>query len=80
MKMKKTTPRRRTQTELISCHGIAKELNRSSRGVSEAIERLGLEPEMDVPGGRYYRREAIDAVRGAMRAANKPVNTTPDTH
>lgn len=79
MSTPKPTPRRRPKAELISCHGIAMELKRSARGVSDAIERLGLEPEQDLPGGRYYRREAIETVRRAMRAGNKPATTTTST-
>jgi hypothetical protein len=75
--MKPKTPplRRRPKIELISSNGIAKELKRSTQGVIDALARLGIEPESDVPGGRYYRREVIDTVRDAMRAPNKTTIT-----
>lgn len=76
MKIDKATPLKKPKAQLISCNGIAKELNRSARGVSDVIERLKIKPEHDLPGGRYYRRDAIDKVRNAMRAENKKAKPT----
>jgi len=71
--------RRRPKVQLISSSGIAREINRSARGVLDTLVRLEIEPEMVVPGGTYYRREVIEVVREAMRAPNKTAvnpNTT----
>ncbi len=78
MKPKTAPARRRPKIELISSSGIAREIGRSTRGVIDALARLGIEPEMTVPGGIYYQREAIESVREAMRAANKSA-VKPDT-
>jgi hypothetical protein len=71
MKPRTLPCRRRPKIELISSSGIAREIGRSPRGVIDALARLEIEPEMTVPGGTYYRREVIKAVRESMRAANK---------
>lgn len=72
MKPKQAPARKRPKNELISSNGIAREIGRSTRGVIDALVRLGIEPEMTVPGGMYYRKDIIPTVREAMRAANKP--------
>lgn len=63
--------RRRPKLELISSSGIAREINRSARGVLDTLARLEIEPEMTAPNGTYYRREVIKVVKEAMRAPNK---------
>lgn len=57
--------------EPISAHGIAQRLGRSAEGVGKAIQRLGIEPQLILPSGRYYAPDTVEQVRSAMRQPNR---------
>lgn len=64
-----------TEPDLISANGIARQLGRSAQGVVDALQRLGIEPQLKLPSGNYYTPDVVEQVRTAMRQPNR--KTTP---
>ena len=65
--MKKDTAPR---PKILSAHAIAIRLRRSPQGVLDAIERLGITPEYELPSGRYYAESAVVEIARGMRRPN----------
>lgn len=75
-------PRTRTHgaiTELVTANAIAKELNRTTRAVIDAIHREGIAPVSVSGQMKLYAPETIEMVRSAMRAPNKPTEEAHPT-
>ena len=56
--------------KILSAHAIARRLRRSPQGVIDAIERLGIRPEHELPSGRYYAESKVAVIEAGMRRPN----------
>lgn len=56
--------------KILSAHAIAIRLRRSPQGVMDAIERLGIAPEYELPSGRYYAESVVEKIACGMRRPN----------
>ena len=61
-------------TKPLSATAIARKLRRSPQGVIEAITRLGILPELDLPSGKYYSNNAVMEIENGMRRPNAAKN------
>lgn len=64
-KAKRTHP-----PKLLSANAIARQLHRSPQGVLDAIQRLGISPEVTLPSGSYFTESAIAKIESGMRRRN----------
>lgn len=60
-----------TNAHPISAYAIALRIGRTHRGVLQAIRRLEIKPVLTLSAGKcYYRPEAAEQLRAAMRKPN----------
>jgi len=67
-KMKKA--KRPHPPKLLSAHAIARRLKRSPQGVLDAIQRLGISPEVMLSSGNYFSESAVAKIESGMRRPN----------
>lgn len=67
---KMKTPVIATDPPLLSAYAIARKIQRSPQSVLDALERLGITPQLSLPSGKYYTDEVADIVASGMRRPN----------
>ncbi len=55
---------------LLSARSIARRIHRSPSGVSEAIQRLGIQPDVSTPMFAYYLESRVPQIIAGMRSPN----------
>lgn len=65
--------------KLVTANQIATEIQRSTRGVLNTIERLNIHPQSGNGHFKLYDPEVTEKVRAAMRAPNKAEKPSTQT-